>query len=124
MTTDDREQQAKARPKRVDDVYVGRDYGRHDMVITPELVADVLRLRRRPQPDLHRRIAVRWAVAPALVRHSEVYAYRAHPKAAAPAWYLPNALRQPARAPGVGAVRPGDGRRRRCTRARSSPTAT
>ena len=29
-------------------------------------------------------------VAPALVRHSEVYAYRDHPKAGAPSWYLPN----------------------------------
>ena len=29
-------------------------------------------------------------MAPALVRHSEVYAYREHPKAGAPAWYLPN----------------------------------
>ncbi len=72
------------------DVYVGRDYGRHDMVIDADEVAmycsavdDHNAMYTGPSP-------FGGAVAPALVRHSEVYAYREHPKAGAPAWYLPN----------------------------------
>lgn len=75
--------------ERVDDVYVGRDYGRHDVVITPDLVAaycdsvdDHDAMYRGPSP-------FGAPVAPGLVLHSEVYAYRAHPRAAAPSWYLP-----------------------------------
>ena len=94
------------------DIYVGRDFGRHDYVVTPELVAAYMRRGRRPQPDLHRRRRSAAPVAPALLLHSEVYAYRDHPKAAAVV-VSAEPLRQPARAPGVGAVPAGDGRRRR-----------
>jgi acyl dehydratase len=71
------------------DVYVGRDYGRHDFVVTEEDIAahaagtgDRNRWYTGPSP-------FGGPVAPALVRHSEVYAYRDHPKAQ-PSWYLPN----------------------------------
>jgi hypothetical protein len=71
------------------DVYVGRDYGRHDFVIDEAEVAqysgavdDHNAIYAGPSP-------FGGAVAPALVRHSEVYAYRDHPKAGIPSWYLP-----------------------------------
>ena len=72
------------------DVYVGRDYGRHDMVIDAEAVATYC-----DAVDDHNAMytgpsAFGGAVAPALVRHSEVYAYRDDARAGAPAWYLPN----------------------------------
>ena len=71
------------------DIYVGRDYGRHDIVVTPEMVQAYCE-----SVDCHNAMYSTSSpfgrpVAPALVRHSEVYAYRGHPKAQ-PSWYLPN----------------------------------
>lgn len=70
------------------DIYVGRDYGRHDIAVTPELVAAYCEsidhsnaIYRRPSP-------FGGPVAPALLRHSEVYEYR--DERGQPAWYLPN----------------------------------
>ncbi len=70
------------------DIYVGRDFGRHDIVITPKVVAaycdavdDHNAIYTGPSP-------FGGPVAPALVRHSEVYAYR-EPGSPTPAWYLP-----------------------------------
>ena len=73
-----------------DNIYVGRDFGRHDFVIDDRAVADYC-----DAVDDHNAIysgpsSFGNPVAPALVRHSEVYAYRDHPKAGAPSWYLPN----------------------------------
>ncbi|MBI2723465.1 MAG: MaoC family dehydratase N-terminal domain-containing protein [Chloroflexi bacterium] len=72
------------------DVYVGRDYGRHDFVIDEDAVAlycdsvdDHQQMYIGPSP-------FGGAVAPALVRHSEVYAYRGDGRALVPSWYLPN----------------------------------
>jgi hypothetical protein len=88
MTTDTESSKAKAL-ERVDDVYVGRDYGRHDMVITPELVSAYCDSVDDHDPMYTGASAFGGPVAPGLVLHSEVYAYRAHHKAAAPSWYLP-----------------------------------
>ncbi len=70
------------------DVYVGRDYGRHDFVIDADTVAkycdavdDRNAMYTGPSP-------FGGPVAPALVRHSEVYAYH-EPDGPAPIWYLP-----------------------------------
>jgi acyl dehydratase len=71
------------------DVYVGRDYGRHDLVITPELVAAYCESVDHANPMYTGKSPFGAPVAPALVKHSEVYDYRAHPKAQ-PLWYLPN----------------------------------
>jgi acyl dehydratase len=71
------------------DVYVGRDYGRHDIVITPEVVSAYCESVGCRNPMYTGASPFGGPVAPALVRHSEVYAYRAHPKAQ-PSWYLPN----------------------------------
>lgn len=71
------------------DVYVGRDYGRHDLVITPDVVEAYCASVEDHQPMYTGASPFGGPVAPALVYHSEVYAYRAHPKAQ-PAWYLPN----------------------------------
>lgn len=72
------------------DPYVGRDYGRHDIVIDADEVA-----RYCDSVDDHNAMYAGASpfggpVAPPLVRHSEVYAYREHAKAGAPSWYLPN----------------------------------
>jgi|CXWL01.1.fsa_nt_gi acyl dehydratase len=88
-TTETRQAAAK-KPARPDEIYVGRDYGRHDKVITPELVAHY-----SGSVDDHNAIYTGASpfggpVAPGLVLHSEVYEYRDHPKAGAPSWYLPN----------------------------------
>lgn len=70
------------------DIYVGRDYGRHDITVTPELIAAYCQ-------SIDHRNAVYTGpspfggpVAPALLRHSEVYEYR--DERGVPAWYLPN----------------------------------
>ncbi len=71
------------------EIYVGRDFGRHDHVITPDLVEAY-----SGALDDHNAIYTGASpfggpVAPALLFHSEVYAYREHPKGQ-PSWYLPN----------------------------------
>jgi acyl dehydratase len=71
------------------DVYVGRDYGRHDFVITPEVIAEYMDGTGDRNPIYTGPSPLGGPAAPALVRHSEVYAYRDHPKAQ-PSWYLPN----------------------------------
>ncbi len=71
------------------DVYVGRDYGRHDLVITPEVVSAYCASVDDENPIYSRASPFGGPVAPALVYHSEVYDYRAHPKGQ-PSWYLPN----------------------------------
>ena len=70
------------------DIYVGRDYGRHDFVVDADEVAqysgavdDHNAIYSGPSP-------FGAPVAPALVRRGEVYAYRA--ASGVPAWYLPN----------------------------------
>jgi len=70
-------------------VFVGRDYGRHDFVITPEMVAEYMDGTGDRNAIYTGSSPLGGPVAPALVRHSEVYAYRDHPKAQ-PSWYLPN----------------------------------
>jgi hypothetical protein len=82
-------QQPTPRTEDAADVYVGRDYGRHDFVVTPEVVEAYM-----DALDDHNEIYTGASpfggpVAPALLRHSEVYSYRSHPKAQ-PSWYLPN----------------------------------
>jgi hypothetical protein len=81
MTTDTRTDAANP--------WVGRDYGRHDHVITPDMVRAYSEAL-----DDHNAIYTGASpfggpVAPALLFHSEVYAFRAHPKGP-PSWYLPN----------------------------------
>lgn len=79
------------RPLRTDDpkdVYVGRDYGRHDFVIDAREVT-----KYADAVDDHNGIYTGASpfggpVAPALVRHSEVYEYRS--RVGVPEWYLPN----------------------------------
>lgn len=71
------------------DVYIGRDYGRHDFVITPEVVAEYRDGTGDRNPIYTGASPLGGPVAPALVRHSEVYSYRDHPKGQ-PSWYLPN----------------------------------
>lgn len=71
------------------DVYVGRDYGRHDFVITPEVVEEYMAGTGDRNAMYTASSPLGGPVAPALVRNSETYAYREHPKAQ-PAWYLPN----------------------------------
>lgn len=71
------------------EIYVGRDFGRHDHVVTPEMVEAY-----SGALDDHNAIYTGASpfggpVAPALLFHSEVYAYREHPKGQ-PSWYLPN----------------------------------
>jgi acyl dehydratase len=71
------------------EIYVGRDFGRHDHVVTPDLVEAY-----SGALDDHNGIYTGASpfggpVAPALLFHSEVYAYREHPKGQ-PSWYLPN----------------------------------
>jgi len=71
-----------------DNVYVGRDFGRHDFVVTPAEVAHYADAVDDHNPIYTGPSPFGGPVAPALVRHSEVYAYRG-PHAPAPAWYLP-----------------------------------
>ena len=71
------------------EVYVGRDFGRHDVVITPDVVELYMDGTGDRNPIYAGSPQFGAPVAPALVRHSEVYAYREHPKAQ-PSWYLPN----------------------------------
>jgi acyl dehydratase len=70
------------------DVYVGRDYGRHDFVIDAEEVAKYSGAVDDRNPIYTGSSPFGAPVAPALVRHSEVYEYRA--SSGVPAWYLPN----------------------------------
>ena len=71
------------------DIFVGRDYGRHDIVITPEEVALYCDSVDDHNPIYTGPSPFGGPVAPALVRHSETYAYRATPNGT-PSWYLPN----------------------------------
>lgn len=71
------------------DIYVGRDFGRHDIVITPELVSLYADALDDHNPIYTGDSPLGGPVAPALINHSEVYAYRDHPKGQ-PSWYLPN----------------------------------
>jgi acyl dehydratase len=72
-----------------DEIYVGRDFGRHDHVVTPEMVAAYSEALDDHNPMYTGASPFGGPVAPALLFHSEVYAYRGHPKAQ-PSWYLPN----------------------------------
>jgi acyl dehydratase len=72
-----------------DEIYVGRDFGRHDYVVTPELVAAYSDALTDYNPIYTGASPFGGPVAPALLFHSEVYAFRTHPKAP-PSWYLPN----------------------------------
>jgi acyl dehydratase len=73
-----------------DEIYVGRDFGRHDIVIDADEVAKYCDAVDDHNPIYTGASPFGGPVAPALVRHSEVYAYREHERTAAPAWYLPN----------------------------------
>lgn len=72
-----------------DEIHVGRDFGRHDKVITPELVAHYCDAVDDHNPIYAGSSPFGGPVAPGLVLHSEVYEYRDHPKAGVPSWYLP-----------------------------------
>jgi acyl dehydratase len=85
-TASERQAPAKAKP---DNIYVGRDFGRHDKVITPELVAHYSDAVDDRNPIYTGPSPFGGAVAPGLVLHSEVYEFRDHPKAGVPSWYLP-----------------------------------
>jgi acyl dehydratase len=71
------------------EIYVGRDFGRHDYVVTDELVAAYGSALDDHNPIYTGPSPFAGAVAPALLFHSEVYHFRDHPKAQ-PSWYLPN----------------------------------
>ncbi len=70
------------------DIYVGRDYGRHDFVIDAEEIAQYSGAVDDHSPIYSGPSPFGGPVAPALVRRGEVYAYRA--PSSIPAWYLPN----------------------------------
>ncbi len=70
------------------DVYVGRDYGRHDFVIDAAEVEQYAGAVDDHNPIYSDPSPFGAPVAPALVRHSEVYAY-VDPNAPVPVWYLP-----------------------------------
>lgn len=72
------------------DVYVGRDYGRHDFVVDADEVARYAAAVDDHNPIYTGPSPFGGPVGPALVRHSEVYAYREDPRSPAPDWYLPN----------------------------------
>ncbi len=72
------------------DVHVGRDYGRHDFVIDAAEVAKYCGAMDDHNPIYSGASSFGGAVAPALVRHSEVYEYRPLDRPGAPSWYLPN----------------------------------
>jgi acyl dehydratase len=83
-TPDDRRLMADDR----DDPYVGRDYGRHDFVVDAAEVEKYMAALDDHNPIYTGSSPFGGPVAPALVRHSEVYEYRAD--SGVPAWYLPN----------------------------------
>ena len=69
------------------DIYVGRDYGRHDFVIDAAEIEKYSGAVDDHNPIYTGPSPFGGPVAPALVRHAEVYAYRA--PSGIPAWYLP-----------------------------------
>jgi acyl dehydratase len=71
------------------EIYVGRDFGRHDHVVTTEAVEAYASALSDSNPIYTGASPFGGPVAPALLFHSEVYAYREHPRAQ-PSWYLPN----------------------------------
>ena len=71
------------------DIYVGKDVGRHDHVIAPEMVAQYSDAVDDANPMYTGTSPFGGPVAPALLFHSEVYSFRARP-AGQPVWYLPN----------------------------------
>ena len=75
---------------RTDEIDVGRDFGRHDIVIDGAEVAKYCDAVDDHNPIYTGASPVGGPVAPALIRHSEVYEYRDSERAGAPAWYLPN----------------------------------
>ena len=75
---------------RTDDIDVGRDFGRHDILIDEAEVAKYCDAVDDHNPIYTGPSPFGGPVAPALVRHSEVYEYRDSERAGAPAWYLPN----------------------------------
>ncbi len=90
LTTDDRPVMTNdQRPTGQTDVYVGRDYGRHAFVIAAEEVAKYSGAVDDHNPIYTGSSPFGGPVAPALVRHSEVYEYRAV-NGGVPEWYLPN----------------------------------
>jgi acyl dehydratase len=70
------------------DVFVGRDYGRHDIIIDADAVAKYCDAVDDRNAIYTGTSPFGGPVAPALVRHSEVYEYYV-PGEPAPAWYLP-----------------------------------
>jgi acyl dehydratase len=72
-----------------EEIYVGRDFGRHDYMVTPELVEAYSGALDDNNKIYTGASPFGGPVAPALLFHSEVYAFRDHPKAQ-PSWYLPN----------------------------------
>jgi acyl dehydratase len=64
------------------EVYVGRDYGGHELTVAPEMVKDYADATGDHNPWYSGPSPFGGAVAPALIRHSEVYAYGG--------WYLKN----------------------------------
>ncbi len=75
---------------RTDEIHVGRDFGRHDIVVDADEVGKYCDAVDDHNPIYTGPSPFGGPVAPALVRHSEVYAYRDDERAAAPSWYLPN----------------------------------
>jgi acyl dehydratase len=71
------------------EIHVGQDFGRHDYVVTPELVQAYSEAVDDHNALYSQASSFGRPVAPALLFHSEVYAFRDHPKAQ-PSWYLPN----------------------------------
>ena len=78
------------RAPKPDNIYVGRDFGRHDKVITPEVVAHYSGSVDDTNSIYTGESPFGGPVAPGFVLHSECYEYRDHPKAGVPSWYLPN----------------------------------
>lgn len=58
-----------------DEIYVGRDYGGHELTITPEMVRNYADTTGDHNPWYSGRSPFGGAVAPALICHSEVYTY-------------------------------------------------
>jgi acyl dehydratase len=71
------------------DVYVGRDYGRNDFVLDREAVATYCDAVDDHNPIYSGPSPFGGPVAPATVRHSDVYDHRDPERLDAPAWYLP-----------------------------------